>query len=173
MIISTGLATLAEIAEAVAAAGEAGAVGARVVEVHEQLSGRSRSSNLRTIPYLRELFGCEVGLLDHTLGIAVAIASVAQGAAVIEKHVTLRRAEGGVDAAFSLEPAELADLVRSSRLAWEALGSVQIAPTEEEIPSLLLRRSLYVCSDLAAGDVLTPANSCGRSARAADWLRII
>jgi N-acetylneuraminate synthase len=158
VIISTGLATLAEIAEAVAAAREAGCRELVLLKCTSNYPADPRSSNLRTIPYLRELFGCEVGLSDHTLGIAVAIASVAQGAAVIEKHVTLRRAEGGVDAAFSLEPAELADLVRSSRLAWEALGSVQIAPTEEEIPSLLLRRSLYVCSDLAAGDVLTPAN---------------
>ena len=121
------------------------------------------SSNLRTIPYLKNLFGCEAGLSDHTLGIAVAIASVAQGAAVIEKHVTLDRTQGGVDAAFSLEPAELAQLVHSTRIAWEALGGIQIGPTDEEIPLPTLRRSLYVCADLAAGDVLT-ATICARYA---------
>jgi pseudaminic acid synthase len=158
VIISTGLATLAEIAEAVAAAREGGCRDLALLKCTSNYPASARSSNLRTIPYLRQSFGCEVGLSDHTLGIAVAVASVAQGATLIEKHVTLRRDEGGVDAAFSLEPAELAELVRSSRSAWEALGGIQIAPTEEEIPSLLLRRSLYVCEDLAPGDELNRKN---------------
>jgi pseudaminic acid synthase len=158
VIISTGLATLAEIAEAVSAAREAGCRDLVLLKCTSNYPAKPSSSNLRTIPHLRQVFGCEVGLSDHTLGISVAIASVAQGATVIEKHVTLRRDDGGVDAAFSLEPAELAELVEASRVAWEALGAVQIAPTEEEIPSLLLRRSLYVCRDLAAGDVLSSEN---------------
>ena len=116
------------------------------------------SSNLRTLSHLRELFGCEVGLSDHTLGTAVAIASVAQGACVIEKHVTLDRAEGGVDSAFSLEPAELRQLVEGTRAAWQALGAVQTGPTPEELPSLVFRRSLYVCEDIAAGEMLTVRN---------------
>jgi pseudaminic acid synthase len=158
VIISTGLATLAEVAEAVQAAREAGCRDLILLKCTSNYPANPTSSNLRTIPYLRDLFGCEVGLSDHTLGIAVAIASVAQGSNVIEKHVTLDRAEGGVDSAFSLEPAELKQLVESSRIAKEALGSVQITPTAEEIPSLVFRRSLYVCSDLTAGDMLTSEN---------------
>jgi pseudaminic acid synthase len=158
VIISTGMATLAEIAQSVQAAREAGCRELVLLKCTSNYPANPRSSNLRTIPYLRQLFECEVGLSDHTLGIAVAIASVAQGASVIEKHVTLERAQGGVDSAFSLEPAELAELVSSCRIAWEALGGVQTAPTAEEIPSLPLRRSLYVCENLAAGDVLTTKN---------------
>lgn len=158
VIISTGLATFAEIAQAVQAARAAGCRDLVLLKCTSNYPASPSSSNLRTIPQLRQLFGCEVGLSDHTLGIAVAVASVALGASVIEKHVTLDRALGGVDAAFSLEPAELAQLVESTRTAWVSLGSVQIGPTPEEIPSLLLRRSLYVCKDLAAGDLLTQEN---------------
>jgi pseudaminic acid synthase len=158
VIISTGLASLAEITEAVQAAREAGCRELVLLKCTSNYPAHPSSSNLRTIPYLRDLFQCEVGLSDHTLGIAVAIASVAQGATMVEKHVTLDRAAGGVDSAFSLEPAELKQLVESCRVASQALGGVQIAPTAEEIPSLVFRRSLYVCSDLAAGDVLTREN---------------
>ena len=158
VVISTGLATLAEIAEAVQAARGAGCSDLVLLKCTSNYPAAPSSSNLRTIPYLRDLFGCEVGLSDHTLGIAVAIASVAQGAMAVEKHVTLDRAAGGVDSAFSLEPAELKQLVESCRMAWEALGTVQTAPTAEEIPSLVFRRSLYVCSDLGAGDELTREN---------------
>jgi len=158
VIISTGLATLAEINEAVVAAREAGCGSLVLLKCTSNYPADPSSSNLRTLPYLRDVFGCEVGLSDHTLGIAVAIASVAAGATVIEKHVTLDRASGGVDAAFSLEPAELAQLVQSARIAWQALGAVQIAPTDEEKSSLVFRRSLYVCKDLAPGDVLTAEN---------------
>src|ERR1700730_2427514 len=158
VIISTGLATLAEINEAVVAAREAGCGSLVLLKCTSNYPADPSSSNLRTLPYLRDLFGCEVGLSDHTLGIAVAIASVAAGATVIEKHVTLDRASGGVDAAFSLEPAELAQLGQSARTPWQALGAVQIAPTDEEKSSLVFRRSLYVCKDLAPGDVLTAEN---------------
>lgn len=158
VIISTGLATLAELNEAVVAAREAGCGSLVLLKCTSNYPADPSSSNLRTLPYLRDVFGCEVGLSDHTLGIAVAIASVAAGATVIEKHVTLDRASGGVDAAFSLEPAELAQLVQSARIAWQALGAVQIAPTDEEKSSLVFRRSLYVCKDLAPGDVLTAEN---------------
>ncbi len=158
VIISTGLATIEETREAVETARGAGCRDLILLKCTSNYPADPSSSNLRTIPYLREQFGCEVGLSDHTLGIAAAIASVAQGATVIEKHVTLSRAGGGVDAAFSLEPAELRELVLSSRVAWQALGSVQAGPTEEERPSLVFRRSLYVCSDLAAGQELTRDN---------------
>jgi pseudaminic acid synthase len=158
VIISTGLATLAEINEAVLTAREAGCRELVLLKCTSNYPADPASTNLRTVPYLRETFGCEVGLSDHTLGIAVAIASVAAGATVIEKHVTLDRAAGGVDAAFSLEPAELTQLVAAARIAWQALGAVQTAPTDEERPSLVFRRTLYVCKDLAAGDVLTAEN---------------
>jgi len=107
---------------------------------------------------LANLFQCDVGLSDHTLGTGAAVGSVGLGACVIEKHVTLKRSDGGVDSAFSLEPSELAQLVTDTKIAWEALGHVQIGPTEEERASLVFRRSLYVCDDLEAGDVLTPRN---------------
>jgi len=154
VIISTGLATMAEIQEAVEAARGAGCRELVLLKCTSNYPADPTSSNLRTIPYLQTMFDCVVGLSDHTLGTAVAIASVAQGSAVIEKHVTLDRADGGVDAAFSLEPRELKELVEGSRAAWQALGAVQTGPTPEEIPSLQFRRSLYVCRDLAAGDVL-------------------
>jgi len=158
VIISTGLARIDEIAQAVEAAREAGCRELILLKCTSNYPADPSSSNLRTIPYLRDLFGCEVGLSDHTLGIAVAIASVAVGASVVEKHVTLDRGAGGVDAAFSLEPPELRQLVDSCRVARQALGAVQTAPTEEELASLALRRSLYVCRDLARGDVLTAEN---------------
>ncbi|HEY1312449.1 MAG TPA: pseudaminic acid synthase [Steroidobacteraceae bacterium] len=158
VIISTGLATLAEIDAAVRAVHEAGGHDLVLLKCTSNYPADPSSSNLRTIPYLRDLYRCEVGLSDHTLGIAVATASVACGATVIEKHVTLDRASGGVDSTFSLEPPELKQLVESCRMAWLALGSVQTLPTAEEIPSLVFRRSLYVCTDLAAGDALTREN---------------
>jgi len=116
------------------------------------------SSNLAAIPELRTNFDCEVGLSDHTPGIGAAVASVALGATVIEKHFTLSRAEGGVDAAFSLEPREFRELVIETHAAWQALGSTHLGPTDEERGSLVFRRSLYICADLAVGDVLTAQN---------------
>jgi len=111
-----------------------------------------------TIPHLRELFGCEVGLSDHTMGIAVSVASIALGATVIEKHYTLSRADGGVDSAFSIETAELEQLVTESQRAWQALGKVSYGPTESEKKSNQYRRSLYVVQDIKAGDALTRDN---------------
>ena len=116
------------------------------------------NTNVRTIPHLRELFGCDVGLSDHTMGLGVAVAAVALGATVIEKHFTLSRAEGGVDSAFSLEPAELAALVQESERAWQALGQVRYGPTEAEKKSLVFRRSIYASADIAPGDLFTRDN---------------
>jgi len=112
------------------------------------------SSNIRTIPALREAFGCEVGLSDHTLGVGVAVASVALGATVIEKHFTLSRADGGVDSAFSLEPAEMRSLVQETERAWQGLGAVAFGTGESESGSKVFRRSLYFVRDLPAGHVL-------------------
>ncbi len=116
------------------------------------------NTNILTIPHLRELFDCEVGLSDHTMGVGVSVASVALGATVIEKHFTLCRADGGVDSAFSMEPAEMAQLVLESERAWQALGHVSYGPTEAEEKSLQYRRSLYISQDIKAGDVLTREN---------------
>ena len=107
---------------------------------------------------MRELFGCQVGLSDHTIGMGVSIASVALGATVIERHFTLNRADGGVDSTFSMEPAELKQLVVETERAWQALGKISYGATEAEKKSIVFRRSLYVVQDLKAGDVLTKDN---------------
>ena len=116
------------------------------------------NTHLNTIPHLRGLFGTEVGLSDHTHGVGASVAAVALGATVIEKHFTLDRAEGGVDAAFSMEPAEMASLVAETERAWQALGGIQYGPTDAEKPSMRFRRSLYIAKDMKAGDVLTAEN---------------
>ncbi|MDK2126392.1 pseudaminic acid synthase [Parachitinimonas caeni] len=155
MIISTGMATLAELDETVQAARAAGCGELVLLKCTSTYPASPINTNIRTIPHLRELFGCEVGLSDHTMGVGVSVAAVALGATVIEKHFTLSRADGGVDSAFSLEPAELASLVIETERAWQALGRVSYGPTASERPSLAYRRSLYVVRDLKAGDMLT------------------
>lgn len=158
MIVSTGMATLAELDELVRAAREAGCRDLVLLKCTSTYPASPENSNLRTIPHLRELFGCEVGLSDHTLGVGAAVAAVALGATVVEKHFTLRRADGGVDAAFSLEPEEMRALVAETERAWQGLGAVRYGPTAAERPSLAFRRSLYIGHDLAAGEVLTRDN---------------
>jgi N-acetylneuraminate synthase len=158
VIISTGMASLAEIDDAVRAAREAGCRDLVLLKCTSTYPSPPEHTNLRTIPHMRELFGCHVGLSDHTMGIGVAVASVALGSAVIEKHFTLRRADGGVDSTFSLEPEELAALVVESRRAHDALGRISYGPTEPERKSIPYRRSLYVVRDLKQGDVLTLDN---------------
>lgn len=158
IIISTGMATLAEIDDAVRAAREVGCKDLILLKCTSSYPANPSSSNLATIPHLRTQFNCETGLSDHTLGIGAAIASVALGGVVIEKHVTLNRLEGGVDSAFSLEPQELKQLVVETHAAWQAVGCIQTAPTKEEQSSLVFRRTLYVCEDLAVGDILTAQN---------------
>ena len=158
LIISTGMATVAELDETVRAAREAGCNDLILLKCTSTYPATPENTNILTIPHLRELFGCEVGLSDHTLGIGVAVASVALGASVIEKHFTLNRADGGVDSTFSMEPAEMAQLVMETEHAWQALGQVSYGPTEAEKKSLQYRRSLYVVQDLKAGDLLTQEN---------------
>jgi N-acetylneuraminate synthase len=152
LIISTGMATLEEIELAVRAAREAGCRELVLLKCTSTYPASPGDSHLRTIPRLREAFGCEVGLSDHTPGIGAAIAAVALGATLIEKHLTLRRADGGVDAAFSLEPGELQALVRESEAAWRSLGAVRFGPTDAEKSSLVFRRSLYVAKDMKKGE---------------------
>jgi pseudaminic acid synthase len=158
LIISTGMATIVEIAEAVDAARESGCKDLVLLKCTSTYPASPENANVRTIAHMRELFGCEVGLSDHTLGIGAAVAAVAFGATVVEKHFTLSRAEGGVDSAFSLEPAELASLVVETGRAWQALGSLRYGPTQAEQKVRLRRRSLYIAQDLEPGDILNADN---------------
>jgi N-acetylneuraminate synthase len=158
LIVSTGMASEAELAETVEAIRSTGNDKFVLLKCTSTYPAEPVNSHLRTIPDLRERFGCEVGLSDHTMGVGPAVAAVALGATVIEKHFTLRRADGGVDSAFSLEPEEFTALVTETKRAWQALGSVNYGPTDEEKASLKFRRSIYVVKDLVAGDVLDADN---------------
>lgn len=158
MIISTGMASIAELDDTVIAARQAGCKDLILLKCTSTYPATPDDTNILTIPHMRELFGCEVGLSDHTMGIGVSVASVAFGATVIEKHFTLKRAEGGVDSAFSMEPDEMSQLVLESERAWRALGKVSYGATDKEKKSLLFRRSLYIVKDLKAGDTLTTSN---------------
>jgi len=158
MIISTGMASVAELDETVRAARDAGCVDLILLKCTSTYPASPLNSHLRTIPHLGKLFDCEVGLSDHTLGVGAAVAAVALGASVIEKHFTLSRADGGVDSSFSLEPHEFESLVLETTRAWEALGCVFYGPTKAEQKSLMYRRSLYLCSDIQAGEVFTTDN---------------
>ena len=158
LIISTGMATVAELDETVRAARESGCKDLILLKCTSTYPATAENTNILTIPHMRELFGCEIGLSDHTMGVGVSVASVALGASVIEKHFTLDRADGGVDSTFSMEPAEMAQLVLETERAWQALGQVSYGPTESEKKSIQFRRSLYVVQDLKAGDVLTLEN---------------
>jgi N-acetylneuraminate synthase len=158
LIMSTGASEIGEIAEAVAAARGAGCKQLVLLQCTSGYPTPPADSNLRTIPHLAQAFDCLVGLSDHTIGTAVPVAAVAMGACVIEKHFTLARADGGVDSAFSLEPADLKRLTEDCRIAWEALGQVKYAVAASENAIRPLRRSLYVVQDVAAGEAFTEQN---------------
>jgi N-acetylneuraminate synthase len=158
MIISTGMASLAEIDATVRCAREAGAQDIVLLKCTSTYPATPENTHLRTIPVMRAAFGCEVGLSDHTAGCGAAVAAIALGATVVEKHFTLARADGGVDAAFSLEPAELRQLCLETERAWQALGEVRFGGTAAEAGSRLYRRSLYITENLKAGERLTRAN---------------
>ena len=158
MIISTGMASVAELDETVRAAREAGCRDLILLKCTSTYPATPENTNIRTIPHLRELFDCEVGLSDHTMGCGAAVASVALGATVIEKHFTLARADGGVDSSFSMEPAEMRLLVTETERAWQALGKVSYGATAAEKKSLVFRRSLYVVKDVNAGEPFTAEN---------------
>ncbi len=158
IIISTGMASIAELDETVRTAREAGCQDLILLKCTSTYPASPENTNLLTIPHLRELFDVQVGLSDHTLGIGVAVASVALGATFIEKHFTLSRADGGVDAAFSMEPYEMKQLVEETQRAWQALGQVRYGATVAEQKSLVFRRSLYVAENIKAGEILTPQN---------------
>ncbi|MBM3546833.1 MAG: pseudaminic acid synthase [Alphaproteobacteria bacterium] len=156
LIISTGMADLGEIQDAVDAARGAGCASIALLHCISAYPAPVEDANLRTIPHLRDAFSVEAGLSDHTLGTSVAIAAVSLGATIVEKHMTLRRADGGPDAAFSLEPDEFKAMADGCRTAWKAVGRVNYAREESEKGSMVFRRSLYAVRDIAAGQVLTP-----------------
>lgn len=158
MIVSTGMATVAELNDLVNTARENGCKDLALLKCTSSYPSTPEGTNLLTIPHMKQLFNCEVGLSDHTLGIGVAVASVALGANIIEKHFTTSRADGGVDSTFSMEPAEMASLVEETHRVWQALGCVNYGPTAKEKESLQFRRSLYVGQDMKAGEVFTLKN---------------
>jgi N-acetylneuraminate synthase len=158
VIMSTGMATLAEIDEAVRTLREAGCTQLALLKCTSAYPSLPEDMNLRTILHLPEAFHVPVGLSDHTLGIAVPVAAVALGACIIEKHLTLRRSDGGPDAAFSLEPAEFRAMVDAVRVAEKALGKVNYEMSEKEQASRVFRRSLFVVKDMKAGEEFTREN---------------
>jgi pseudaminic acid synthase len=158
VIISTGMASVAELDEAVRAIRGEGNDQIVLLKCTSSYPASPQYSDLRTIPHMRDLFSCEVGLSDHTLGIGVSIAAVALGATVFEKHFTLDRADGGVDSAFSMEPIEMSGLVTETKRAWMALGDVHYGPTPGDEKSLMFRRSIYVVQDMKPGDVFSEDN---------------
>jgi pseudaminic acid synthase len=158
LIISTGMASLGEIEDAVNAARDAGCQNLTLLKCTSTYPASPETTNLLTIPHMRGLFNCDIGLSDHTLGIGASVAATALGATVIEKHYTIARADGGVDSAFSLEPHEFASMVVETKVACAALGTVRYGATEAESHARSKRRSLYVTEDMAKGDILTKEN---------------
>ena len=158
IIMSTGMASLAEIDEAVTAVRGAGNEQLALLHCTSAYPAPPEEMNLRTIPHLADAFGVPVGLSDHTLASSVSVASVALGACIIEKHFIGARSEGGPDSAFSVEPHELKGLVADVRTVEKALGRVQYSSTEGEEGNVKFRRSLYVVEDVSRGQAFTPSN---------------
>ncbi|HEY7809917.1 MAG TPA: pseudaminic acid synthase [Allosphingosinicella sp.] len=158
MIISTGMCNLGEVNDAVRTARENGCNELVLLHCVSSYPAPADDTNLRTVPHLGQAFGCVSGLSDHTHGSAVSVAAIALGAAVIEKHFTIARSDGGPDSAFSLEPDEFSALVRDCKSAWRALGRVNYDLCGSEAASLKFRRSLYVVRDVAEGELLTKEN---------------
>ncbi|MCK5126026.1 MAG: pseudaminic acid synthase [candidate division Zixibacteria bacterium] len=158
IIISTGMASVADLDETIRTARECGCRDIVLLKCTSSYPATPEGSNICTIPHMRDLFSVQVGLSDHTLGIGVPLAAIAMGATVIEKHFTLSRADGGVDSAFSLEPKELALLVAESERAWQAQGQITYGMGGQEKKSRQFRRSLYIIQDMKSGDVLTEKN---------------
>jgi pseudaminic acid synthase len=158
LIISTGMADDGEISDAVAAAREDGVGAVALLHCVSGYPTPAKDANLARIPALAQRYKCPIGLSDHSLGIEVALAGVALGACIVEKHLTLLRKDGGPDAAFSLEPGEFAALVKGIRTAHEALGRADYGRAASERPNVVFRRSLYAVKDIAAGETLTSEN---------------
>jgi pseudaminic acid synthase len=158
LIISTGMATLDEIEEALTAARQAGATQLALLKCTSAYPAPAEEMNLRTIPELSRRFGLPVGLSDHTMGITVPVTAVSLGASIIEKHLTLARADGGPDSAFSLEPHEFKAMVEAVRTTEKALGEIHFGVSEREDRSRVFRRSLFVVRDLKKGEKFTGEN---------------
>ena len=158
IIISTGLATLSELEEAVNTARDAGCKDLILLKCTSTYPAEASDSNLNTIPHLQNLFNCQVGLSDHTIGIGAAIAATSLGATVIEKHFTLSRSDGGVDSTFSIEPEEMKNLVNESKTAWKSLGKIKYGPTNAEKINKIYKRSIYVSADISIGEKFTRDN---------------
>ena len=158
VILSTAMASVSEIDDAVRTIREAGCKDFALLKCTSTYPALPENSNLLTIPHMRQLFDCEIGLSDHTMGLGTAVAAIALGATLIEKHFTLSRSDGGVDSAFSLEPDEMGQLVIETERAWQSLGSIRYGPTEAENNSLVFRRSLYISENMKNGDKLCENN---------------
>jgi N-acetylneuraminate synthase len=158
VIMSTGASSLSEIAEAVNVLKREGCENLTLLKCTSTYPASAENSNLNTIPHLKELFNCEVGLSDHTMGIGVAVAAIAKGANVIEKHFCLDRSEGGVDSAFSLEPAEFKQLVIETKNAYLALGKINYGITNDEKKVDAGKRSIYVSDKINEGEIITTKN---------------
>lgn len=158
VIISTGVANIADIDLAVRTLRENGCKDIILLKCTSTYPATPENTNVRTIPHLKDLYGCHVGLSDHTMGVGASIAAVALGACVIEKHFCLSRAEGGVDSAFSLEPSELRSLAIETERAFLSLGKIQYGIQEAEKKSINFKRSIYVVKDIVAGDIFSIEN---------------
>jgi pseudaminic acid synthase len=158
VIMSTGVSNVADIDESIRVLRTAGCKDLIILKCTSTYPATPENTNLLTIPHMSQLFECPVGLSDHTMGIGASVAAVALGARVIEKHFTLRRADGGVDSAFSIEPAELKALVEESERAFLALGHIQYGVQKTEEKSLFFKRSIYVTEDIKKGDVFSEKN---------------
>lgn len=158
MLISTGMATVAEIDDAVRVANAAGSNQIVLLKCTSTYPATPTNSNVKTIPHMRSMFNFDVGLSDHTMGVGAAVAAVAHGAVLIEKHFTLNRSDGGVDSAFSLEPHEFHMLRTETERAWQAMGEIRYGTQKAEKDSSAFRRSLYISTNIPAGTVLTPDN---------------
>ncbi len=158
IIISTGMASIAELDETVNTIIATGNQNIILLKCTSTYPASPENTNIRTIPHMRELYGMLVGLSDHTLGIGVALGSIALGSCMVEKHFTLSRDDGGVDSAFSMEPEEMHMLVHESKRVWQGLGQIKYGPTEAEQLSLKFRRSLYVAQDMKKGESFTSSN---------------
>ena len=159
VIFSTGMASIREIAEAIEEFRKFSSADFALMKCTSKYPANPSDSNLKTIPVLREMFSCEVGFSDHTVGFGAPVAAVTLGASFVEKHITLSRAGGGVDNKFSSEPSELRILVEETRAAWESLGVVKFGPTVNEVPSLTGRPSVYVTKQVKKGDLVSCDNT--------------
>ncbi len=158
LIMSCGMATAGEIETAVRVARNAGTGPIALLKCTSSYPASPENTNISTIPHMSQMFQTEVGLSDHTMGIGVAVASIALGATIIEKHFTLSRAEGGIDSAFSLEPSEFKALVIESERAWQSIGHVHYGPTTQDLASLRYRRSIYVTKTIRKGEAFSKEN---------------